>query len=130
MPEMTNAEALQALVALRELADKPMAAPAALKVRRMIRALNAHAEDVEAERMKMLRLCARTDEHGEIVVHKDEPGQPVEFADDEARDRFLAFYQELLGVTHHYDVTLRGEELGKVEVAPRLLLQLGALLED
>lgn len=124
---MRNSEALQALWALRELAELALPVAGALRVRQVMRALQALAEDVEAERMKLLKAHAIVDEKGQPVP--DERGQ-AQFEDGKQAD-YTAAHAELMEAPWQHEYGIRVSDLGtKVEVKPSLLVALGNLLEE
>lgn len=125
---MKNAEANVALHALQELAGLALPVAGAMKVRRIMRAVAAQAEDVEAERMKLIRAHAMRGDDDQVAP--DEHGN-AQFASDEDQDAFMAALSELMAATWEPEARLAAADLGeRVEVRPAVLVALGELLED
>ncbi len=126
MPTLTNAQVIEALGALRQLAQERVPVAGALRMRQVIRALQARFEDVEAERKKLLEQHADKDAKGDLLVKAN----AYQFADDEARQAFEAGYRELMAAEWEHGYGIREKDLGSIEVSTAVLLQLGPLLED
>jgi hypothetical protein len=126
---MSSLAALAALAGLKELSGVALPVRAALKVRRLLRELGSIAEDVEAERVRLLAQYARKGADGQPEA--DERNQ-ARFSDDAARESFERDYNELMASEHLVTgEALRAAELGdSVVVKPAVLVALGELLED
>lgn len=126
---MSSAATLAALAGLKELSGVALPVRAALKVRRLLRELGSIAEDVEAERLRLLAQYARKGADGQPAA--DERGQ-ARFSDDAAREAFECEYTELMRSEHVVTgEALRAAELGESAVVkPAILAALGELLED
>lgn len=126
MIRITNGELRQAAGALSELARARLPVVGALRLRKLIRAVDARLEDVEAVRMDLLKRHAELDESGAITWSEDGRAR----LSDEAEQAFAREYEELMSQEAEFDRGIRPEDLGSIEVAPLTLLQLGSLLED
>jgi hypothetical protein len=126
---MSSAAVLSALAGLKELSGVALPVRAALKVRRLLRELGSIAEDVEAERVRLLAQYARKGADGQPEA--DERNQ-ARFGDDAARESFERDYNELMGSEHAVTgEAIRAAELGESAVVkPAALAALGELLED
>ena len=125
--QLTNAEAKEALGALQVLASEKHPKQGALHMRKLIRALTVHNEDVEAERIRIIEEYVERDEHGNPVTG-DQPGtiklDMTRLADAQ---RELA---ELWAATWESDCRrIRATDLAD-DVQPALLVRLGDLVED
>lgn len=126
---MSSLAALAALAGLKELSGVALPVRAALKVRRLLRELGSIAEDVEAERVRLLAQYARKGADGQPEA--DERNQ-ARFSDDAARESFERDYNELMASEHAVTgEVIRAVELGESAVVkPAVLAALGVLLED
>jgi len=125
------------LRALRKLLPLNIPLDGGLRVRKLLRAIQEHLEDVESLRMDTLKTLAVLDENGSFVYVVDDAGKAtnsVQFKDTEAAMQFAAFYNELMQKTFDTDLTFTREHIqneqhvwqGKAEI----LTELGDLLED
>lgn len=130
MAIMNNVEAQQALQALTELARVKLPVSGALRVRKIIKALQAHMEDVEAVRIDIIGRYAKRDEDGHIITENNQENGTVVFEDDDAKAEFLGEYQKLMAETWETDLTIRVSDLGSGEIEPAVLIALGDLLEE
>jgi len=126
MIQMTNVELLAAGQSLRELAAERLPIEGALRVRRVIREVQGPLDDTEAVRQELLRRHGKVGEDGRPVL--DEQGN-VKF-DGDGLKRFQADYTELMAQTVEIEQVVRVADLGSIEIAPAVLMGLGALLEE
>ena len=128
MITLTNAQAFAALAALKELAALPMPITGALRIRKIVRELSPHCDDVEAERQKLLTLHGEHDENGKL---KTNDANQVLFVDIESGQAFVTSYAELMAATWETEHTVRVADLGPtVQVKAETLLALDDLLEE
>lgn len=129
--EMTNAQVLDAVAALKELVDTPLPVAGSLKVVRMARALEAAAGDVATVRQKLV----------DRYVERDAAGAPLPALDAEGNEiaghvrvsdaaAFAREAEELMQARLQVAAEpLATAELGAaLSVSPRVLLMLGPLL--
>ena len=112
--------------ALSELADMSLPMATAMKVRRIVRALVPHLQDVEAERSKLVERHARKDAEGHVVT---ENGQWA-FDSVEDREAFVAQANELMDLEWEPPERIATLELEGREVRARVLIGLGEVLEE
>lgn len=128
MVTLTNAEAMTAHAGLTELATLLLPPAGALRIRRVLRELRGHLEDIEAERQKLLEAHGQHGEDGKLVTNES---GAVQFADDEARQAFAAEYAALMNATWETEYPVRVSDLGtKAEMKAETLLALGDLLVE
>ncbi len=130
MATLTNAEALSALGALQELAGQRVPFALALKMRRVLRRLREQAEDVEAERQKLIERYGERDEAGALVrrdVSPDGQRWTYPLADAEG---FTREYSALLAITLECEGFTVDELAGLKEVTAAQLEALGGLLVE
>jgi len=120
---MNGTGVLNALSACNELIVVKMPFGAAMALRKLVRELSGLAEDIEAERQKLLKQYAELDDDGKIVA-KD--GNAI----IEDQDGFNQAYQELLATDVKVEHKIQAPLFDGTEVEPRLLLLLGDALED
>ncbi len=122
------------LRALRKLLPLNIPLDGGLRVRKLLRAITEHLEDVESLRMDTLKTLAVLDENGNFAHEEGSPATSVQFRDTEAAMQFAEFYNELMQKTFDTDLTLTRAHLqddkhvwqGKTEI----LTELGDLLEE
>ena len=120
---MNSVDVLNALSACNELIEVKMPFGAAMALRKLVRELSSLAEDVEAERQKLLKQYAELDDDGQIVVKdgnaviKDQTG-------------FEQAYQDLLTTEVQVEHKIQAPMFDNIEVEPRLLVLLGDTLDD
>ncbi len=121
--QVKTGEALQALAAMRQLAGLKMPFGPAMAVRKMVRELDAVAQDAEAERQKLIVAHAVMGEDGKPTVE----GNRYVFADPLAFERA---YADLMAAEVEIATALTAKGMDSVEVEPSLLLALGPLLVE
>ena len=126
MIELSNMDVQRAAEALRELGQERLPVAGALKVRKLVKAVQAHLDDVEGVRKELLSRYACKDEHDQLVL--DERGNATFEAD--GLQQFQADYLELMEQTVEFEHGLTVADLGSIEVRPATLVALGALLEE
>lgn len=126
MIELSNMDVQRAAEALRELSQERLPVAGALKVRKVIKAVQAHLDDIEAVRKDVLSRHARKDEKGELVL--DERGNAT--FEGDGLEGFQADYTELMMQTATFERGLTVADLGSITVRPATLVALGALLEE
>jgi hypothetical protein len=112
--------------ALSELCDIMIPMTTAMKVRRIVRALVPHLQDVEAERRKLASRYAKKDAEGKPLTENNQ----YIFANDEDRETFVTQVNELMDLEWEPPERLTVSELGDREVRPRILINLGEVLEE
>ncbi len=127
MPTITNAELKAIGSALSTLVEERIPIVGALRIRKLVRALNEHYADVEAERMKLLKLYGTKREDGELEL--DEHGN-VKFGTPENQQAFEADFSALMNETWTCEHGVKASDLGSIEVKTATLLALGDLLEE
>lgn len=123
---MNNGELVAANRALNELAEERLPVAGALRVRRLLREVQAHLDDVEAVRKELLRRHGEVGEDGQLAL--DASGNAT--FEGDALVAFLSEYEELMAQTAEYERGLTVADLGQIEVKPAVLVGLGALLEE
>lgn len=127
MITLTNGELLQAMDGLRELTKLELPVAGALRVRKVIRAVDAHLADINDTRRSLIERYAVRGDDGQVKIGA---GGQVTF-EGEGAATFTAEYTELLGLTWEHPYGIRVSDLGtKIELAPQVLLSLGNLLEE
>lgn len=126
MTTITNNDARVAHMAVSELVKMKFKFGAAMKMRKMFRALSDIIEDLQAEQQKLIAEYAIHDEDGEPVLNEDKTRYEL----GENEEVFEAEFLELLNVESDINVALKESDFGQSEVEPRLLLMLGDLLEE
>lgn len=124
--KITNAEGQNALKALGNLIVDRVPVGSAMKMREMVRLLSAKAEDIEAERMKLLN------EHGEQKDGKLKTGKTGEviFKDKAAQEAFAAGFTDLMNAEFECPAVLTVADLGSVQVSTETVIMLGKLLDE
>lgn len=125
---MRNDEVLVAHEALQMLAQMRLPTATAMQVRRLIRIVGETAEDVRAERLKLVQTHALLDELG--APQADDQGKIV-FESDSERQAYGAANRELMALKVEIEaLPLRASELGIKEIQAALLVALDDLLVD
>ena len=128
MITLANAQAQVAYGALTELSRLLLPPAGALRIRKTVRDLRAHLDDVEAERQKLLEAHGQHGEDGKLLT--GESGA-VQFADDEALQAFATAYAELMAATWSTEYPVRASDLGTTAtMRAETLVALGELLEE
>lgn len=127
MVTLTNGKAMAALAALREIAERNVAVPVAMKIRRLGRELEVTEKDVTALRKQATERHGAKDKDGQLLIG---PEGVVPFATPEDRRAFVQYMTEVMEQTGEYQHTLTGADLGTEPIAPKLLMGLGALLVE
>jgi len=123
---MTNAELIAASRSLQELAQERLPVAGALRVRRLMREVQAHLDDVEGVRKELLQRHAKKGEDGQLAL--DASGNAT--FEGDALTAFLSEYEELMAQTMEFERGLAVADLGQIDVKPAVLMGLGALLEE
>ena len=126
MIEAKYSDLIAASTALAELAQQRLPVVGALRVQKVIKAVQGHLDDAEVVRKQLLDRHARKDKHGELAC--DDQGNAT--FDDDGMERFRSDYVELMGQQVEIEHGIRVSDLGSIEIAPATLLALGALLEE
>lgn len=123
--------------ALGRMAKLSLPIDGALLTVKAIRELGQHLRDVEQVRLETLKTFAELDAAGEFAMQTNDEGKPttaVKFRDDEARQRFNEFYQELMQNTFETDLCFQRkhfeDEKHPWQGSPELLAQLGELIGE
>lgn len=119
---MSNVELVAANSALNELAQERLPVAGALRVRQVLRAVKAHLEDVDAVIAQIVERHALRDDDGN--VQQPSPGMVL------LADEGQAEYAELMGQPAEFERGVRVADLGKIDVKPSVLVELGTLLEE
>jgi len=123
---MKNSEMTQLQQALGELINEKLPIATALKIRKIIRELTPHLEDMEAEKRKIINSYVPLDETG---APSNKNNQYV-FDTEENKERFLSEMTELMNLEWESPEHLTIEELGSITITPATLLGLGDLFID
>ena len=126
MIEMSNADVMSAGQALAELSQERLPVSGAVRVRKVVRAVQAHLDDVEAVRKELLNRYACKCEDGKLILDERENAT----FDGDGLERFQADYAELMAQTAEFERGLAVADLGSIEVRPAVLVGLGTLLEE
>lgn len=137
MPTLTNRDIQTAAAALRRIVAERLPIYAALEARSLMREIGAMAEDIEAERMKIIDRHAVRDENGQPVLGEPTPNgfktiriaNPADFQLEET---------ELLDTEQDVKHTLSAAHLCKplsadgtqAAIVGELLMALGELLVE
>ena len=127
MVTLSNVQVVQALGALKQLAQERVPVVGALRMRKVIRTLQEQADDIEAERRKLLETHGQKKEDG--TLDADEQGN-VRFLDQAAMESFAKEYEELMAATLETEYPIRVSDLGKIEVSTQTVMALGDLLVE
>ncbi len=127
---MKNYEMKVAVQALGSLINVKMPAKTGLKIRSMLRTLNHLLDDVEEERIKLIKEFSIKGEDGNPVVEDLGNGQGrYDFGDNLAK--FEAGFNELMNCEMAgKPAALTIADLGDAVIEPLILMQLGELIED
>lgn len=127
---MKNFEMKVAVQALGVLVNVKMPVKTGLKIRSMLRSLNHLLDDVEEERIKLIKEFSIKGEDGNPVVEDLGDGRGRYDFGDNLSD-FDAEYNALMNCeVAGKPAPLTVAELGDVVIEPLILLQLGELIED
>jgi len=122
---LKNAELGRAIEALRSLAAERLPVIGALRVRKLTRALTEHIEDVEGVRKGLLDRYGKKDEDGKLIIEGNQiPLIP------ETMLEFQAEFATLMAGEFTTEYPVRVSDLGKGDIAPQVLIDLGGLLEE
>lgn len=131
MVTLTNKQVLDALLALNGLADLKIPPKAALKVRKLHRAVQEAWEDVETIRKKMVEEYTEKDGEGKPVQGEPINGQTTYKLTKEGESLFNAAWLDLMKAPVDLNVSpLTIADLGSTEVQAGLLIGLGPLLDE
>jgi len=131
MPTVRNSEIPGILEALNELAELEVPVAGALRIRKVIRALREHWQDVAAVQEQIAKECCQLDEKGELVRVQQEDGSVSSpFRDDEAREKYLQRWRELMEEEFAHPWGIEVKHLGKNDVKASILIRLGEFLVD
>ena len=122
---LKNAELGRAIEALRALAAERLPVIGALRVRKLTRALTEHIADVEGVRKELLDRYGKKGEDGKLIVE----GNTVPLI-PETMMEFQAEFAALMAGEFTTAYPLRVSDLGKGEIAPQILIDLGGLLDE
>jgi len=122
---LKNAELGRAIEALRSLAAERLPVIGALRVRKLTRALTEHIEDVEGVRKGLLDRYGKKDEDGKLIIEGNQiPLIP------ETMLEFQAEFATLMAGEFTTEFPVRVSDLGKIDIAPQILIDLGGLLDE
>ena len=120
-----NADLGRAIEALRSLAAERLPVIGALRVRKLTRALTEHIEDVEGVRKGLLDRYGKKDEDGKLIIEGNQiPLIP------ETMLEFQAEFATLMAGEFTTEFPVRVSDLGKIDIAPQILIDLGGLLDE
>ena len=125
--KMKMAAALDTVVALKGLANVKVPVGLSLKLRALSREVDTLTTDYEAERVKLLKEHAETDDAGELVTNDD---QTVRFTSSDAAAAFYAALVELREQEVDIKTSIQPGNFGTAEVEPAIVLALGDILTD
>lgn len=114
------------LAGLNEIIRKPVSPKTGLKIRRIVRVVNQQAEDVDAERVRLLEKYAKKGDDGK-PLHRDEANEQIDLADEAG---FLQEFQELLNLDFEVEALTAGELEQIGNVSTLTLMNLGDLIVD
>ena len=122
---LKNAELGRAIEALRSLAAERLPVIGALRVRKLTRALAEHITDVEGVRKGLLDRYGKKDEDGKLIIEGNQiPLIP------ETMLEFQAEFATLMAGEFTTEYPVRVSDLGKIDIAPQVLIDLGGLLDE
>jgi hypothetical protein len=122
---LKNAELGRAIEALRSLAAERLPVIGALRVRKLTRAIAEHIADVEGVRKGLLDRYGKKDEDGKLIIEGNQiPLIP------ETMLEFQAEFATLMAGEFTTEYPVRVSDLGKGEIAPQILIDLGGLLDE
>lgn len=131
MTVLTNNDLTAVDLGLKALGDVKLAAPAALRVARLIREVQKALENMETARLALLNDAAQRDEKGGIVFDTEAGGTTarVRIA-EEKREAFEEAFRNLLQAQVEFKHTLSIADLGEgFEIDPSTLVLLGDLID-
>jgi hypothetical protein len=122
---LKNAELGRAIEALRSLAAERLPVIGALRVRKLTRAIAEHIADVEGVRKELLERFGQKDADGKLIIESNQiPLIP------ETMLEFQAEFATLMAGEFTTEFPVRVSDLGKGEIAPQILIDLGGLLDE
>ena len=122
---LKNADLGRAIEALRSLAAERLPVIGALRVRKLTRAIAEHIEDVEGVRKGLLDRYGKKDADGKLIIEGNQiPLIP------ETMLEFQAEFATLMASEFTTEYPVRVSDLGKGEIAPQVLIDLGGLLDE
>jgi len=122
---LKNADLGRAIEALRSLAAERLPVIGALRVRKLTRAIAEHIADVEGVRKELLERFGQKDEDGKLIIEGNQiPLIP------ETMLEFQAEFATLMAGEFTTEYPVRVSDLGKGEIAPQILIDLGGLLDE
>ena len=122
---LKNADLGRAIEALRSLAAERLPVIGALRVRKLTRAIAEHIEDVEGVRKGLLDRYGKKDEDGKLIIESNQiPLIP------ETMLEFQAEFATLMAGEFTTEFPVRVSDLGKIDIAPQVLIDLGGLLDE
>jgi len=122
---LKNAELGRAIEALRSLAAEKLPVIGALRVRKLTRALAEHITDVEGVRKELLDRFGQKDADGKLIVEGNQiPLIP------ETMLEFQVEFAALMAGEFTTEYPVRVSDLGKGDIAPQVLIDLGGLLDE
>jgi len=122
---LKNAELGRAIEALKLLAAERLPVIGALRVRKLTRTLTEHLTDVEGVRKGLLDRYGKKDADGKLIVEGNQiPLIP------ETMLEFQAEFATLMAGEFTTEYPVRVSDLGKGEIAPQILIDLGGLLDE
>lgn len=127
---MKNRNIGEAVHALGKLAEVRLPVSTGLQIRGMIRKLNELAEDIEAERLKLVNALCEKDAEGNPVITDVGNGMgSYQFGANLAE--FNSFFNDLMNCEAvGLPTALAAHQLGDVSIEPFVLMKLGELLDD
>lgn len=133
MPKLNTLECRQAFQILQQLCEAELPVSGSLKVRKLLRTIAEHLDDVEQTRLAKIKQHAELDDEGQVKVGE---GGEVIFKSQEDEAAFRAEFEELMLLDTELPVSLTEADLGmtlpvekQAQIKPRDLLLLGDLLE-
>ena len=132
--ELTSADVLDARAGLNVIYPQPeLSVKAALRMRRMIKALDAEAELIEEVRTTLLKKHATKDDSGEPILKTIDDMEQFDLS-DEAMVLFSEEFQDLMEEKREIDISIfHALSLGDVKISVALLdrlIEIGILDEQ
>lgn len=125
--KMTNQNLQVIAQGLGGIANMPLKATCAFKVRLLIKKITSHTEAYDEARKDLMSRLAAKDENGEYVVDNNQ----LTFSSKENEKAFRAEVEELLNQEIDVDIVkLTASDFGDTEIAPNILMALDMILED
>lgn len=121
-----NQDAFLAIEAINTLVQKEMDVSVALRLRKMIKNIQAHIGIVQEQHRALLDRCAVLDDAGQPTF--DDAGQPV--IREDQKEAYRREYSELMLCEWEDAPKFPASDLQGVKVKTATLLQLDAFLED